>query len=409
MRNYRTAHDGGLPRWHCRLSPACRPRVGGRTRPKLGKNADAVGAEKAGNAAGTIPAWDGGITKAAAGLQGRRHYPDPFGGDKPLFTITRPTRSKYKANLSPGADGDAEEVPRRTRWSSIPRRRSASFPAGHYKETRRTPPRQARRRAATASWADAGGIPFPIPKDGLRGRSGTTCCVPRRHLRDELEPGGGHARRRLHPGEVRVRVRLLATATVTSRRTQREDQQASSTSCRTVTAPARLAGQILLVHEDARPGEAAAPGLDLQPRPAPRAPRAQRRPTTTPARRPTACAPTTTSTCSTARPTATTGSWWARRRCTSRTTPTRLIGNKLKYADILKPGHINPDTRALRAAPRLGGRGDAQARHQPHLQAPHLLHRRGQLADGRRRTSTTAAASCGATPSSTARTGTTSR
>ena len=47
-----------------------------------------LGAEKAGNAAGTIPAWDGGITTPPAGYQRGAHHPDPFAGDQPLFTIT---------------------------------------------------------------------------------------------------------------------------------------------------------------------------------------------------------------------------------------------------------------------------------------------------------------------------------
>jgi len=34
---------------------------------KLGTTLTPMGAEKGGNAAGTIPAWDGGLTKPAAG------------------------------------------------------------------------------------------------------------------------------------------------------------------------------------------------------------------------------------------------------------------------------------------------------------------------------------------------------
>jgi hypothetical protein len=34
---------------------------------KLGTTLTPIGADKAGNAAGTIPAWDGGITKPPAG------------------------------------------------------------------------------------------------------------------------------------------------------------------------------------------------------------------------------------------------------------------------------------------------------------------------------------------------------
>ena len=54
---------------------------------KLGTTLTPVGAEKAGNAAGTIPAWDGGITKPVAGYHPGQYHPDPYAGDKPLFTI----------------------------------------------------------------------------------------------------------------------------------------------------------------------------------------------------------------------------------------------------------------------------------------------------------------------------------
>ncbi|MEO6698495.1 MAG: hypothetical protein ABIM24_03820, partial [Paraperlucidibaca sp.] len=50
---------------------------------KLGAELTPVGAEKAGNADGTIPAWDGGITKAPAGFKEGDHYPNPFASEKP--------------------------------------------------------------------------------------------------------------------------------------------------------------------------------------------------------------------------------------------------------------------------------------------------------------------------------------
>ena len=62
-----------------------------------------LGAEKAGNAAGTIPAWTGGMTQAPAGYKGPgAHHVDPFAGEKPLFTITKANLDQYKANLTAG-------------------------------------------------------------------------------------------------------------------------------------------------------------------------------------------------------------------------------------------------------------------------------------------------------------------
>src|SRR6478672_10729548 len=66
---------------------------------KLGTTLTPVGAEKAGNAAGTIPAWDGGITNVVAGYKPGGNYPDPYASDKPLFTIDRNNVDKYKDNL----------------------------------------------------------------------------------------------------------------------------------------------------------------------------------------------------------------------------------------------------------------------------------------------------------------------
>ena len=55
---------------------------------QLGGKLTPVGAEKAGNATSTIPAWEGGITRAPAGYKAGQFHPNPFADDKPLFTIT---------------------------------------------------------------------------------------------------------------------------------------------------------------------------------------------------------------------------------------------------------------------------------------------------------------------------------
>ena len=47
---------------------------------RLGKDLTPMGGEKAGNADGTIPAWDGGITTPPAGYEKGMHHPDPYAG-----------------------------------------------------------------------------------------------------------------------------------------------------------------------------------------------------------------------------------------------------------------------------------------------------------------------------------------
>ena len=52
---------------------------------------DAVGAEKAGNKDGTIPAYTEAHDAAGRLQEGRRHPPDPFASEKPRLVITART------------------------------------------------------------------------------------------------------------------------------------------------------------------------------------------------------------------------------------------------------------------------------------------------------------------------------
>src|SRR5258706_233697 len=132
---------------------------------KLGATLTPIGAEKAGNAAGTIPAWDGGITKPVAGYQPGGTHPDPYASDKPLFTIDAKNADQYKDSVAPGAIAMMKKYPD-YKMVVYPTRRSAAFPQCHYNETKQC--------AASAKLAPggngvvgcSGGIPFPIPKDG---------------------------------------------------------------------------------------------------------------------------------------------------------------------------------------------------------------------------------------------------
>ena len=94
------------------------------------------GAEQAGNANGTIPAWDGGITTPPAGYQKGMHHPDPYADDQVLFTITAENMEQYADKLTAGQQAMLKAYPS-YKMNVYPTRRSASFP------TRRTPIRPA--------------------------------------------------------------------------------------------------------------------------------------------------------------------------------------------------------------------------------------------------------------------------
>src|SRR5690606_3074488 len=62
-----------------------------------------MGAERKGNADGSIPAWTGSMRGVPAGLTYRKSgdvYPDPYANDKRLFTITSANMDRYADRLS---------------------------------------------------------------------------------------------------------------------------------------------------------------------------------------------------------------------------------------------------------------------------------------------------------------------
>ncbi len=71
---------------------------------RLGAGLTPMGAEKAGNQAGTIPAWDGGLTAPPPGvtIDPAKHLPDPFAADQPLYTVTGANMAQYDAQLTDG-------------------------------------------------------------------------------------------------------------------------------------------------------------------------------------------------------------------------------------------------------------------------------------------------------------------
>lgn len=133
---------------------------------RLGADLTPVGAEKAGNKDGSIPAWEGGITKAPAGYKPGDHHLDPFAADKVLFTIDKSNLAQYKSMLSPGQVALFNLYPT-FKMNIYPTRRSASYPQYVYDATKKI--------AGTAELVEGGngiknaaiGIPFPIPANGL--------------------------------------------------------------------------------------------------------------------------------------------------------------------------------------------------------------------------------------------------
>jgi len=104
---------------------------------RLGNDLTPMGSIRAGNAEGTIPAWDGGLGQEdwPEGYQpGDRHL-DPFAADEPLFTITGDNYQEYADRLSVGQKALFERYPDTYFMEVYPTHRSASFPERIYEAT----------------------------------------------------------------------------------------------------------------------------------------------------------------------------------------------------------------------------------------------------------------------------------
>jgi len=90
-----------------------------------------MGSERAGNAAGTIPPWTGGLTDPPANYVEGGHLVDPFPEDRPLFTITASNVDQYAASLSPGQIALFKKYPDYT-MPVYQTRRTAALPDSVY-------------------------------------------------------------------------------------------------------------------------------------------------------------------------------------------------------------------------------------------------------------------------------------
>jgi hypothetical protein len=132
---------------------------------KLKTTLTPMGAEKTGNADGSIPAWTGGYTTVPPNFKpGDRHF-DPFAGEKPLYTITSKNMDKYADKLCESQKFLLKKYPD-FRIDVYPTHRSAAAPQFVYDNTFKNATRAKTTNNGLSMEGAYSGVPFPIPKDG---------------------------------------------------------------------------------------------------------------------------------------------------------------------------------------------------------------------------------------------------
>jgi hypothetical protein len=213
---------------------------------RLSKDLTPVGAERKGNG-GAIPAWTGGIESPAGFKVGDKHI-DPFPGDKVQFTITAQNYTKYAANLTEGQIAMFKKFPETYRMPVYQTRRSSGYPQNVYDETKKN--------ATQTKLVDGGngmsnydvGVPFPVPADGMeviwnhivRYRGGSVSRV----VGQATPQANGSYTMVKFNDEFTFKNKLSDYDSKTM-----QDNNILFYFKQEVVSPARLAGNVLLVHE----------------------------------------------------------------------------------------------------------------------------------------------------------------
>ena len=211
---------------------------------KLGKELTPMGAEMAGK--GDIPAWTGGMTTMPAGFKQGDKLVNPFPDDKPKFVITAANYKQYEANLTPGQIAMFQKYPDTYRMPVYQSRRTAAYPQAIYDATKQNATNTKLLESGNGLENYVEGAPFPIAKNGLeviwnhivRYRGGSVSRIV-----GQVTPQAN--------GDFSV-VRFQDEFTFRNKLKDfdpNQDQNVLFYFKQDVLSPARLAGNVLLVHE----------------------------------------------------------------------------------------------------------------------------------------------------------------
>ncbi len=214
---------------------------------RLGKDLTPVGAEMAGNADGSIPAWDPQGTPTPPNfVAGSDNYVDPYPNEKPLYTIDGANWKQYTDQLTVGTQGMFEKYGADGfKMHVYPTHRGVVRPDWYYANTLKN--------ATGATLVEDGqkidgnlpGVPFPIPQTGLE--------VMWNHMIRYSEPATSDTDVYYVGSNGKPVLSTTGSTAVIFPMFEHPDQVVGETSWAKLRvnydAPARRAGEILLVHE----------------------------------------------------------------------------------------------------------------------------------------------------------------
>ena len=212
----------------------------------LGTTLTPIGAEKAGNAAGTIPEWTGGLGTDAGKELPNNFLENPFKGEQPEFVITAQNYQQYKDNLTPGQVAMFERYPETFKMPVYKSQRTIGYPQAVYDQVKQT--------AGQATLVNGGdgisnfshdAFAFPIPKSGVEviwnHNTRYRLNIKRWYMQTMPQTSGAYTLIKMEE-EVGYPEQMSDIDASTMPNTSTFFKQR-------VNAPSRLAGNVLLVHD----------------------------------------------------------------------------------------------------------------------------------------------------------------
>lgn len=209
---------------------------------RLGADLTPTGAEMAGNADGSIPAWNGGVTVATSN---GKHFLNPFASDQPILKIDQSNVDQHAAKLSPGQVAMIKRFPDTFFINVYQSRRTFTNPQFAYDAVKAEAGGiQLVNGGQGLSGIDQSPVAFPFPENGVEAiwnhiMRYKSAGFTRTYLQAPVQSNGAYTLQRLRDTNI-FRPRLAEG-------TGNENMLAKF--MQEILAPARLEGNVLLVHE----------------------------------------------------------------------------------------------------------------------------------------------------------------
>ncbi|PCC98163.1 DUF1329 domain-containing protein [Halopseudomonas pelagia] len=228
------------------LAPATQAAVSAEEAANLGQDLTPIGAERAGNADGSIPVWAGGLPKDVGTMLANGTPSDVFADEQPLFTVDASNYERYRELLTDGQVALLNRYPDSYRLPVYPTHRSVGIPDKVAAEAARNATHTNLVNDGNGLADFQGNIAFPIPRNGAevvwnhltRYRGGSKLSTT-----DSVAP---------QPNGDYVITTIEARSTPVTETTDFKPEDAAEVLfyySHKITAPARQAGSVLLVHE----------------------------------------------------------------------------------------------------------------------------------------------------------------